>query len=192
MSLIIDGTTIPNKATITYNGNPIEKIICNGVEVWKLQKDVYVYNPGMSGSIFSGCGAYPLTTGYHRPSYPDSSVVWANKGSYYEVTCGYQRVSLLTNSMVDLTPFNYITIGGSLSFCGDGDNGGGWITADRVGTSYGGYSRIVTSGFKLISLNTKTDIREITGSYYIGGYVAKGGSINAYNYLHISSVLLSI
>ena len=35
MALIYNGTTIPNNATITYNGTALTKIIFNGVEVWK-------------------------------------------------------------------------------------------------------------------------------------------------------------
>lgn len=37
MSLIVDGTNIPNTGDIYYNGTKLTKVICNGVTVWEKQ-----------------------------------------------------------------------------------------------------------------------------------------------------------
>lgn len=39
MSLIINGTDIPAGSNITYDGVVLERMICNGVEVWKKKLD---------------------------------------------------------------------------------------------------------------------------------------------------------
>lgn len=44
MALIINGTTIPTSATVSFNGTNLTKIICNGVVVW--QKSFYVIQNG--------------------------------------------------------------------------------------------------------------------------------------------------
>ncbi len=35
MALIYNGTTIPNTATINYNGTSLTKVIYNGTTVWQ-------------------------------------------------------------------------------------------------------------------------------------------------------------
>lgn len=68
MSLIVDGITIPTSETIWYNGVKLERIIFDGVEVWKKSGGPDVFKDGvldegisvsgfvLDGSIYrSGC-----------------------------------------------------------------------------------------------------------------------------------------
>lgn len=44
MSLIYNGTAIPNTGIIRYNGTELSKVIYNGITVWEKQQDYYLYN----------------------------------------------------------------------------------------------------------------------------------------------------
>ena len=44
MSIIYNGTTIPNTGIIRYNNTSLNKVIYNGTTVWEKQQDYYLYN----------------------------------------------------------------------------------------------------------------------------------------------------
>ena len=58
MSIIINGVNIPNNGDfIKYNGTNIEKVVCNGIEVWKKQKDITLTPTNHHGLTVTGLWA---------------------------------------------------------------------------------------------------------------------------------------
>lgn len=165
MNLIINGTTIPTNASITFDGNPVDKVICDGVTVWER-----IVN-------------WTLPFGY--PNY--RGVVTQN---HVNVNCGFSvgdsliymhcqdssgvsgSVSVYYTTPVDITGLRYmkctyqgVTTDWGINYC-DFGFGLGSSTAGKPGIYYG-MPRSTCSYTTFV-----LDISAYTGSYYPGFWMA--------------------
>ena len=103
MSLIINGVDIPNTGDIKYNGTSLEKIICNGVEVWKKQTSIDVPPESIYDYITTTGNAN--SGGYQCPQHPDEIYVYA--GVWYCTRSGDNKTNIYV--LTPKAPYTKIT-----------------------------------------------------------------------------------
>lgn len=68
MSIIINGTNVPSSGNIFIGNVDLDKVICNGVTVWKKQKDIH-YTSSDSSNISGAAWSVPETVWYDYSEY---------------------------------------------------------------------------------------------------------------------------
>lgn len=77
MSLIINTATIPElNGIISFMGTPLDKIMCNGVQVWKLQKEVHIANTSELSTYLDMSPASSKICETHSDGMHYSASVW--------------------------------------------------------------------------------------------------------------------
>ncbi len=189
-------TASVNGATITVNGNSTAgtaTITVNSAANTNYNAASATYTVTVKeakltvlSANVSPCLAFPFIFGRHR-----APIIGEVTTTNTSVTASYgfqERGSLLTNDPVDLTNWNYITVYGSSYDPDYSDNGACYLDSRTGMQSSDGYQNIANGG--TFAFNTKTNISNVTGQYYLGAYLAHGAGSLVKGTITITSIVL--
>lgn len=100
MSIIINGVEIPNTGNIIYNGVDLDKVICNGIEVWKKQKDITLTPTNHHGLTVTGLWArsYESYSGNLDGETYSIEIENVDLTSYNKIRCNIEVTNSVTTS----------------------------------------------------------------------------------------------
>ena len=107
MSIIYNGTTIPNTGIIRYNGTSLNKVIYNGTTVWE-KFNGYLYYYGNEYTSFTGGWN---DNGYSMHGSAPEGGTYSKTSSYIQVspTTGSRHAKTIgTNNLINLTGYSRI------------------------------------------------------------------------------------
>ena len=155
MSLIINGTEIPQAAVIKYNGVSLSDIICDGVKVWAMKRDPVGFGSvGINSYTVPATGLYKLT-------------LYGAAGTPLPIhnTVGGQGGTTVYHAYLTAGTVLYIVCGGwgnTNGFWGESYSDGGY--------NGGGYGYSSSDGYRVTGGGGCTHIATISGTLASIGY----------------------
>ena len=149
MSLVINGTTVPNTGNIIINNTTLDRVVCNDITVWQrivFTSQEFFYTGDVSEWICPGDGIYKLE-------------VWGASGSSSGPLAGGKGGYCWGNAELETGDILYICVGGA-----NGYNGGG--IGGENSESGGGATSIAKNASRGILrnyVNNKSEVLIVAG-----------------------------